>query len=236
MIVVAATNAGNLLLVGAAARAREVALRTSLGASRGRIIRQLLVESVILAGLAAILGLVLSRAGVGLYRQRIPEGILPDRFDYSMNVALFAGLSAMTLAAVAVFAVWPALHASRTAVVAVLQDGGRSDMGRRRRLGGAVLLAIQLGLTTVLVAQTGVAALTGEESLPTDARLHDARVLTGAITLPAWYGTLEARRAFQEQIVDCLLRAARRPRRRAGGVAAARRRSGAAAGRRRPRA
>ena len=205
VIVVAATNAGNLLLVGAAARAREVALRTSLGASRGRILRQLLAESVVLAGLAAILGLIVSRAGVGLYRQRIPDGILPYWFDYSLNGALFAGLSVMTLAAVAVFAVWPALHASRTAVVAVLQDGGRSDTGRLApRLGGAVLLAVQLGLATVLVAQTGVAALTGEESLPTDARLHDARVLTGAITLPASYGTLEARRAFQEQIVDRL--------------------------------
>ena len=105
VIAVAATNAGNLLLVGAAARAREVALRTSLGASRGRILRQLLVESVILAGLAAILGLVLSRAGVGLYRQRIPDGILPYWFDYSLNGALFAGLSVMTLATVAVFAV-----------------------------------------------------------------------------------------------------------------------------------
>ena len=163
------------------------------------------MESVLLAGLAAVLGLVLSRAGVGLYRQRIPDGILPYWFDYSLNGALFAGLSVMTLAAVAVFAVWPALHASRTAVVAVLQDGGRSDSGRLApRLGGAVLLAIQLGLATVLVTQTGVAALTGEESLPTDALLHDARVLTGAITLPASYGTLETRRAFQEQMVDRL--------------------------------
>ena len=190
---------------------------------------------MILAGLAAILGLVVSRAGVGLYRQRIPDGILPYWFDYSLNGALFAGLSVMTLAAVAVFAVWPALHASRTAVVAVLQDGGRSDTGRLApRLGGAVLLAVQLGLATVLVAQTGVAALTGEESLPTDARLHDARVLTGAITLPASVRHARGPAGVPGADRRSPASAAWRSRRRAGGVAAARRRSGAAAGRRRP--
>ena len=77
VLAVASTNAGNLLLVGAAGRAREVAVRTALGASRRRIVRQLLVESLLLVMLATAIGLVLSRAGVGIYRQWIPNGVLP---------------------------------------------------------------------------------------------------------------------------------------------------------------
>ena len=195
---VAATNAGNLLLVGAANRAREVAVRTALGASRVRIARQLLVEAVLVAAVAAVIGLALSRAGVGVYRQWIPDGTLPYWFDYSLNPWLVAALAVMGLVTVVVFAVLPALHASRTTVVAVLKDGGRADTGRRTaRLGGSAFLALQLGLAMVLVAQVGIATFTRDDRLATDARLDDPRVLTGALTLPATrYATPEARRIF----------------------------------------
>jgi putative ABC transport system permease protein len=204
VLAVASMNAGNLLLVGAAGRAREVAVRTALGASRVRIARQLLVESLLVAAVAAAAGLALSRAGVGIYRQWIPDGTLPYWFDYSLNPWLVAGLAVMGLATVLVFAVLPALHASRTSVVGVLKDGGRADTGRRTtRIGGSAFLGLQIGLAIVLVAQVGIATLLRDDRLPTDPRLDDPRVLTGTVTLPtARYATPDARRQFLTQLTD----------------------------------
>ncbi len=204
VLAVASTNAGNLLLVGAAGRAREVAVRTALGASRLRIARQLLVESLLMAGLAAAIGLALSRAGVGIYRQRIPDGILPYWFDYSLNPSLVVALAAMALVTVVVFAVLPALHASRTTVVDALKDGGRADTGRHAtRVGGSAFLGLQLGLAIVLVAQIGIATLMSNQPLPTDVRLDDPRVLTGTVTLPAArYATPDARRQFATLLLE----------------------------------
>ena len=204
VLAVASTNAANLLLVGAAGRAREVAVRTALGASRLRIARQLLVESLLMAGLAAAIGLALSRAGVGLYRQWIPDGILPYWFDYSLNPSLVVALAALALVTAVVFAVLPALHGSRTTVVDVLKDGGRADTGRRAtRVGGSAFLGLQLGLAIVLVAQVGISTLTSNQRLPSDARLDDPRVLTGTVTLPAArYATPDARRQFATLLLE----------------------------------
>ena len=206
VLAVACTNVGNLLLAGAADRAREVAVRTALGASRRRIARQLVVECLAMATAAALLGLALSRAGVAIYRHWIPDGILPYWFDYSMNLPLFLALAAMALVAVVVFAVVPALHATRVAVVEVLKDGGRGDTGRRgTRLAASALLAVQLGLAVVLVTHVGLSAVNSGERLETDARLEDDVVLTGAVTLPAArYPTVDARRDFHRRMVERL--------------------------------
>jgi putative ABC transport system permease protein len=206
VLAVASTNVANLLLAGAAGRAREVAVRTALGASRGRIARQLLVESVVIAAAASAFGLALSRAGVAVYRGWIPDGLLPYWFDYSLNPALVAALGALALATLVVFAVVPAVLASRTAVVNVLKDGGRGDKGRRgAALGGSAFLGVQLGLAIVLAAQVGLATVTRDQPLATDRALDDARVLTGTLTLPAAdYASPEARRALATRVIERL--------------------------------
>jgi predicted permease len=206
VVAVASLNAGNLLLAGARARAREVAIRASMGAARWRIARQLLVESVVVAGIAGLLGFALSRAGVGFYRSRIPDGAFPYWFDYTVDSTVFAALWAMTCATLVVFAVGPAFAASRTSVVTVLKDGGRADTGLRgSRMGGTLFLAVQVGLALVLVAQVGTAALTPGERLSTDGLLEDRQVATASVTLPQTpYGSPERRREIQRQFVDRL--------------------------------
>lgn len=205
VVAVASTNAGNLVLAGAAARAREVAIRTSLGASRARVVRQLLIESLLFAAVAAIVGLTLSRAGVALHASAIPVDSLPYWFDYSVDRTVFAWLWLIMLVMVIVFAIVPAWQASRTSAVEVLNDGGRADTGRVGRLGASTFLAVQLGLAIVLVAQLGVAALKGGERLVTDRLLADRRVLTGSVTLPAdRYATTASRGAFRQRLADQL--------------------------------
>jgi putative ABC transport system permease protein len=204
VVAVASTNAGNLVLAAAAARAREVAIRTSLGASRVRVVRQLLVESVLFAAVAAVLGLTLSRAGVALHASAIPPDSMPYWFDYSVDRTVFAWLWLIALAMVIVFALVPAWQASRVSAVAVLNDGGRAGTGRGH-LGASLFLAVQVGLAVVLVTQVGVAALTGTPRLATDRLLEDDRVLTGSVTLPAdRYATAEARREFRQRVADQL--------------------------------
>jgi predicted permease len=204
VIAVAAANAGNLLLAAALGRAREVALRTALGARRARIVRQLLVESLVTATVAAVAGLAVSRAGVALFSSAVPDGTLPYWFDFSFDTTTFATLWLITLGVVVVSPLGPALHASRVAALDVLKDGGRTETGRRTgRRGATALLAIQLALAVVLVAQVGTAALRDEDPLPTDALLENPAVLTGAIALPATrYGTADARRAFFARLAE----------------------------------
>ncbi len=204
VLAVASTNAGHLMLAAAATRVREIAVRTSLGATRGRIVRQLLVESLIVAGIAAVGGMTLSRLGVALFQSWLPDGGLPYWFDFSLDRTVFAALWLLALATTVVFALAPALRASQTAVVDVIKDGGRSQTPRPRRGRGATLFtAIQLGLAVVLVAQVGVAALVRDERLRTDPLLADQRVLTGTLTLSsADYGAPEQRRAFQRRLPD----------------------------------
>lgn len=208
VVAVASANGGNLLMARARTRAREVAIRVSIGAAPGRIVRQLLVESVVVAVIAAACGLGLSRAGVVFYRSLIPDNAFPYWFDYSIDSTVIVALWMVTLATVTVFAIAPALVAARTPVVAVLKDGGRADTGRRgARLGSTAFLAVQVGLALVLVAQVGVAALTPRERLATDAVLDDRRVLTATLTLPTEpYGTVDRRRTVQARLMDRIRR------------------------------
>ena len=222
-------------------------MRTALGASRGRIARQLLVECALMAVAGGLLGLGLSRLGLALSPSAAcPSGVLPYWFDYSMDGTVAVGLVVMALATLALFAVVPAWQASRAAVIDVLKDGGQTATGRRgARRWGTGLLAVELGLAVIVTAQLGVATWRSSRSeIASDAVLDDPGVLTAAVTLPALtYRTTDARRAFHDRWLERLAAPARRD---LGGVgqpaaartsartrAAHRRRGGSVPGRRR---
>jgi predicted lysophospholipase L1 biosynthesis ABC-type transport system permease subunit len=131
-ILVAAANVANLMLARSMHRAPEIAIRTSLGASRVRIVRQLLVEAAIIAAAGAVFGALFSKAGVVLMQSAIPEGTLPYWFNYSMDARVFAGLVVVSIATIAAFGLIPALQASRTDVNRTLKDGGRAFTGQSR--------------------------------------------------------------------------------------------------------
>lgn len=206
VIAVASANAGNLMLAGTQGRARELAVRTAMGASRGRVMWQLVVECLAVVSLASVAGLGASRLGVRLYASQIPPGTMPYWYDYSLDDTVFAALVAMAFATVTIVALVPAWRASRVGVVDVLREGGRSETGRVGSSAlGSMFLAVQLGLAVVLAAQVGLAAITRDERLPTDALLDDQRVLTGSISLPTErFATPDRRRIFFEQLADRL--------------------------------
>jgi putative ABC transport system permease protein len=198
VVLVACANVANLMMARALNRAPEIAIRTSLGASRARVMLQLLVEATVIAGGGAVIGAFVSIAGVRAIDAGIPDGILPYWADYAMDRTVFAALVALALVTVIVFGLVPALHASRTDVNRTLKNAGRSatiTAGMRIWTGG--FLTVQLALAMILFAQVAVAAYISRQEIPTDANINTTEVVTGTITLPvASYPTADRRREF----------------------------------------
>ena len=204
VVSVASANVGNLLLTRGASRARELAIRTALGASRGRVVRQLLMESALISGGACVVGFLVSRAGLAAYRGGVPENVLPYWIHYSMDGVVTTALPLLAVATAAVFALVPAYIVSRTEVVSALKEGGRTGTGRRGAGWAATaFLAVELALTVVLLTQVGAATVNSfAHDVPSDRLLDDTRVLTGALTLPvASTATPEWRSQFLDRVL-----------------------------------
>jgi predicted permease len=159
VLLIACANVANLLLVRAAGRQRELAIRAAIGAGRWRVIRQLLTESVLLAGLGGVLGLFIGLWGVRLLLAVAPGNIprLTDQegFHAAMpildwRVVVFT--LAISLVTGIVFGLVPALHATNPNLATSLNEAsGRSGSGRRQNRTRAVLVATELALALVLL-------------------------------------------------------------------------------------
>ena len=156
LLLTAAANIANLLLSDGAARQREVALREVLGASRGRVARQLLVESALLALLGAAAGLAFAPATLGVLRAMMPE-------DLAGTASVHVDLRVLTFAVVLavgtgiLFGLWPAFSASRVDAAETIKTGGghgatASRLGKARRF----LITAELALTAVLLTGSGL--------------------------------------------------------------------------------
>lgn len=155
LLLIACANVANLLLSDAAGRQREVALREVLGASRGRIMRQLLAESLLLAFAGATLGLLVSPAVLGVLRTMMPTdlaGVAPA--ELNLRVLVFATL--LAVATGMVFGLWPALTSTRGDAGETIKSGGTGatagGLGRTRR----VLITVELALTVMLLVGSGL--------------------------------------------------------------------------------
>jgi putative ABC transport system permease protein len=150
VLFVACANVAGLLTSRAPARAREMAMRVAIGAGRGRLIRQLMTESLLIALAGGVAGLAVGYAGITLFRQiqiptDLPVGIT---FQLDRRVLIFSFMVA-TLSAV-LFGLAPAVQSSRADLTLVLK-GGESIMGRRRRWGRKVLVCGQVAVSVVLL-------------------------------------------------------------------------------------
>jgi predicted permease len=156
VLLIACANVAHLLLARAAARRREVAVRLALGATRGQIIRQFLVESLMLAGVSGAAGLLLAQWGVRTLARFTPAN-LPRVQEITIDARVLAFALGLSLVTGLLFGLLPALYAARPAVGEALNSAGRGNTSHRRQsLARDLLIASEFALALVLLAGAGL--------------------------------------------------------------------------------
>ena len=155
VLLIACANVANLLLAAGAARQKELALRAATGAGRGRLVRQLLTENVVLSLVGCGCGLVLAFWGTRLFALIVPTGFPELLRDVHVDLRVLAFALVVSVASSLVFGLLPALRASRVDLNDVLKEGGRGGSGTRQR-GRAALLVAEVGLSMVLLVGAGL--------------------------------------------------------------------------------
>jgi len=204
VLLVAASNVAGLLMTRAAGRRREIGLRGALGASRGRVVRQLLAESFVIAAAAAAVGLGLASASLRLLLALVQAETLPRASEITVDstVLLFTGL--VTIGVTFVFGLVPAWRTSRADLTSALRDDPRTSTGGSRRLGSA-LVAIQVALAFVLLVGAMLLLSSLQHLVRVDPGFRTERATAVDVPLRrARYATLERQAGFYGALLERL--------------------------------
>ena len=216
VLLVACANVANLLVARASARRREIGIRLAVGAGRGRLTRQLLTESLVLAVCGGFVGVLVATWPKAAVLSLVPTTSLPIAFDISIDARVVGVAAVVTVATGIVFGLVPALQASKVALVPALRDGAAGGSARRSRLQAALVVAqVALSIVALVCAGLFVRGLQRAQAVDTGIRQPEGVLLADVNLYTAGYSDSAAR-----QLVDRLLEQVRAvPGVRAAGVA-----------------
>jgi putative ABC transport system permease protein len=203
VLLIACANLANLLLGRELDRSREISIRIGLGAGRWRIMRQLLIESVLLSIAGGVLGWLIAAWGVRIYNAVSSPPNSYRHWEYAMDYRVLAYLIAISVGTGLVFGLAPAFRLTRLDINSTLKDGGGGAAGGKgsRRL-SALLVIGEVVLAIVLLAGAGVMIRSARTIATTDLGVTTANVLTAPIGIPIGkYPTVEAQTALVGRLV-----------------------------------
>jgi putative ABC transport system permease protein len=204
VLLIACANLANLMLARAIGKSREISVRIALGAGRWRIVRQLLIESMMLSGLGGILGWWIAKWGVRAYElaDRGPGRSSWRVLDYTMDYHVLGYFIVISIGTGLLFGLAPASRLSKLDVYAALKDGGRGATGGGHGTHLSALLVVgEMALAVVLLAGAGILIRSFLNIYTADPGVKTANILTIALNLPAAkYPSAQARISFYDRV------------------------------------
>jgi putative ABC transport system permease protein len=203
VLLIACANVANLLLARAAGRQKEIATRTALGASRWRIVRQLLTESVLLSLVGGVVGLLLAKWGMDLLLTLTPQD-LPRMNNVSLDGRVLVFTATITLLTGGIFGLVPALQASKPNLTETMKDAGRgSTEGGRRQLIRSTLVVLEVASALVLLVGAGLMIKSFWRLQKVDPGFNPDNALTVSVALPKQkYPEEKQQVAFFQQLIE----------------------------------
>jgi putative ABC transport system permease protein len=198
VLLVACANVANLLLSRSAYRTREIVMRMALGATRWRIVRQLLIESVVLGFVGGGFGLLLALAGVSWFNSQVQDPGKPYWIVFTADWVVFGYVAGICVLTAIIFGLAPALHVSKANNNEVVREGGRGITGTRRarRLSGSFVIA-ELALSFIMLAGGGLIVRSFLQIYSLDVGFPTERLSAIRMQLPfSRYAAAEARSRF----------------------------------------
>jgi putative ABC transport system permease protein len=205
VLLMACANVANLLLARAAVRSHEISVRMAIGAGRAQIIRQLLIESLLLAALAGAVGWGFSVAAIRVISSALPSD-LPYWIRFTMDGRVFAFSAGVCLATAFLFGLVPALQTAKLGIANILVEAGRATAGSvRSRRWAHGLVVFQLALTPILLTGGGLMMRSIVAQYDIDAGVDTDRIMWARLDLPdAKYPAAEDRVRFYQQLDERL--------------------------------
>jgi len=206
LLLIACANIGNLLLVRGASRVREVTVRMALGATRWQVVRHLLVESLLLTGVAGLAGLAAAAFGVRAFQQAVAESGPPYWVQVPIEPTVTAFVAVVCLGTAIVCGLGPALQTTKVGLADVLGEAGRAGVGSRRtRRWADVFVVAQVALSVTMLAGAGLWMDNVYAFSRLDSGVDTTGLIAAQVSLPTRrYPDDEARHSFYRQLGERL--------------------------------